>query len=158
MSRDKTGPERDPRIVYADIIDLPHPRSSRHPSMSLQDRAAQFAPFAALSGYDGMILEEARVTDEWIEPGEDALEQLNLQLESVARRLESGEPCLFEITYFVPDPLKSGGSYVTAAEEIRRVDAANRRLVLARTAGRSGSHITLGIDQILELRELPSGV
>ena len=61
--------EPDPRIVYADIIDLPHHQSAKRKHMSLHDRAAQFAPFAALVGYDEMVDEEARLTDRQIEPG-----------------------------------------------------------------------------------------
>lgn len=60
MAKGIINKEPDPRIVYADIIDLPHHQSSTHPHMSLYDRAAQFAPFAALTGYDDMITEEAR--------------------------------------------------------------------------------------------------
>ena len=64
MANINPGTSRDPRTVYADIIDLPRPRSRKHPPMSLYDRAAQFAPFAALSGFDEMIREEARRTEE----------------------------------------------------------------------------------------------
>ena len=68
------------REVYADIIDIPHWEPNRkHPRMSLHDRAAQFAPFAALSGYDEMVDEEARLTDRQIEPGEEQLNLLNQQ-------------------------------------------------------------------------------
>ncbi|SDB40394.1 hypothetical protein SAMN02910298_01981 [Pseudobutyrivibrio sp. YE44] len=64
MAKGITGKEKDPRIVYGDIIDLPHHQSTKHPHMSLYDRAAQFAPFAALTGYEEMISEEARRTNE----------------------------------------------------------------------------------------------
>lgn len=64
MAKGIINKEPDPRIVYADIIDLPHHQSSTHPHMSLYDRAAQFAPFAALTGYDDMITEEARKINE----------------------------------------------------------------------------------------------
>ena len=63
MAKGITEKEPDPRIVYADIIDLPHHQSPTRPHMSLYDRAAQFAPFAALTGYDDMIVEEVRETD-----------------------------------------------------------------------------------------------
>ncbi len=66
MAKGIINKEPDPRIVYADIIDLPHHQSSTHPHMSLYDRAAQFAPFAALTGYDDMITEEARKTNDSI--------------------------------------------------------------------------------------------
>ena len=64
MTQEITGKERAPRIEYADIIDMPHHQSAKHPHMSLSDRAAQFSPFAALSGYEDMIDEEARHTQE----------------------------------------------------------------------------------------------
>ena len=67
----------DPRIVYADIIDLPHHQSAKRKHMSLHDRAAQFAPFAALVGYDEMVDEEARLTDRQITPGESDLDRLD---------------------------------------------------------------------------------
>ena len=66
MAKGIINKEPDPRIVYADIIDLPHHQSTTHPHMSLYDRAAQFAPFAALTGYDDMITEEARKTNDSI--------------------------------------------------------------------------------------------
>ncbi len=64
MTHGITDKEPDPRIVYADIINMPHHQSTKHPHMSLHDRAAQFSPFAALSGYEDMIDEEARLTQE----------------------------------------------------------------------------------------------
>ena len=67
MTQGITGKEDDPRIVYADIIDMPHHQSTRHPHMSLHDRAAQFSPFAALSGYEDMVDEEARHTREKVD-------------------------------------------------------------------------------------------
>ena len=69
MSRKITGREADPEVIYADIFRLPHHVSDRHPQMSLHDRAAQFAPYAALTGYDDMVSEEARQTDSNIVPG-----------------------------------------------------------------------------------------
>ncbi len=67
MAKGITDKEPDPGIIYADIIDLPHHQSSTHPHMRLYDRAAQFAPFSALTGYKEMIDEEARLTEEKIE-------------------------------------------------------------------------------------------
>lgn len=154
MTRGITGREADPRVVYADIIDLPHPVSRKHPPMPLPDRAAQFAPFAALAGYEDMISEETRQTDEKIELGEDALSQLNQALEEISRALDRGERPRREITWFVPDVLKAGGSYTTAREEIRRLDPVARRLIFARTEGPAGSFVSVGLDQLLEIREI----
>lgn len=147
-------PAKDPRMVYADIIDLPHPRSAKHPSMSLYDRAAQFAPFAALSGYDEMIDEEARRTETQIELGESETEQMNEDLARLARLLEEGRKPRCEITRFVPDERKEGGAYVTSREEIRRVDPAARQLILNRKEGYGGSWVTVDLDRILEIRFL----
>ena len=90
MTKGITEKEPDPRIVYADIIDLPHHQSATRPHMSLYDRAAQFAPFAALSGYDEMIVEEARETDTGIVLEDWELEQLNQKLTLIADVLEDG--------------------------------------------------------------------
>ena len=144
----------DPRVIYADIIDLPHPRSANHPPMSLYARAAQFAPFAALTGYEDMISEESRMTDEKIELGEEALERLNQELSRLSALLEEGKKPRCRITWFVPDQMKSGGSYATSVEEVRRMDPAVRTLVLSRTVGPAGSYAVIEIDDILEIEIL----
>ena len=94
MNKDQNG-----RIVYADIYNLPHFQSKTRPHMSLYDRAAQFAPFAALTGYDEMVTEEARLTDKPIELSEAELEVLNRKIELVEMLLQGGgihiRNCLF---------------------------------------------------------------
>ena len=82
-----TGKEPDPRIVYADIIDLPHHQSPTHPHMSLYDRAAQFSSFDALTGYSDMVVEEAKLTDRQMELGEHDLEILNRRLNWIAAQI-----------------------------------------------------------------------
>ena len=77
MTKGISGKEPDPRVIYADIIDLPHHQSPTRPHMSLYDRAAQFAPFAALTGYDDMVAEEARIVDNKIELSETEIDRLN---------------------------------------------------------------------------------
>ncbi len=151
MTKGITGKEPDPREVYRDIIDRPRPQSWKHPPMSLYDRAAQFAPFAALSGYDEMIGEEARLTDRQIEPGEDQLALLNEAFLRLDEALAAGRKPVCEITWFVPDARKQGGTYVTSPEEIRRVDLAARKLILSRTEGSGGSYVTIDLDRILQL-------
>ncbi len=117
---------------YDDIIGLDRPVSRRHPPMPLAERAAQFSPFAALTGYEDIIREAARLTAERIELGEDAQQELNEKLSLLARRTEPpGEPVSVELTWFEPDGLKLGGEYLTRIVPIRRVDRAYRLLELA---------------------------
>jgi hypothetical protein len=102
---------------YEDIVDLPHHVSKKHPAMSPEKRAAQFAPFAALTGYDAAIAETARRTDEMISLSDTALEELNRKLmDALSADLE------VTITYYVPDKRKNGGSYAEASGRIRKVE------------------------------------
>ena len=114
--------EPDARVVYADIIDLPYHPKGR---MSLYDRAAQFAPFAALSGYDDMVTEEARVTGEWRERDEDELDRKLSQLLAVI----DTHPFL-TFTVFVPDERKDGGEYKSVAGKVKKVDMNRKEIVL----------------------------
>ena len=101
---------------YDDIIRLPHPDSPKHPRMSLYDRAAQFSPFAALTGHSAAIAETGRLTDRRVEL--DEYEMARLQ------ELLPGRPTA-SITHFVPDERKNGGSYQTVTGEVKRIDAVN---------------------------------
>ena len=94
---------------YDDIINLPHYEPKYHPRMSMWNRAAQFAPFAALTGYDAAIQESNRVTDDWIDLGESGNEELNRRMEMILSKLP--EQPHVTIEYFVPDEHKEGGSY-----------------------------------------------
>ncbi len=105
---------------YNDIINLPHHVSKVHPPMSMDDRAAQFAPFAALTGHEEAIKETARITDTRIELDEDAKERLNEKLHIICDNVGMGVPV--KITYFVPDEKKTGGEYVTCVEAVKKVD------------------------------------
>ena len=113
---------------YNDIIDLPHHVSATRPRMSMIDRAAQFSPFAALTGYDAAIKETGRLTDERIELSEESRAALyrkqQLLLDNLADRPE------VSVTYFVPDERKSGGAYVTVTGQVKRVDEFERLLIL----------------------------
>lgn len=111
---------------YDDIINLPHPTSANHPRMSLYDRAAQFSPFAALTGHDAAIKETARLTEQKIEKSEDMISLLNEKLQIVADNLETE----VTITYFVPDERKSGGAYVSHTGTVRRIDDYEHTLVM----------------------------
>lgn len=112
---------------YADIIDLPHHQSVKRPHMPPEDRAAQFSPFAALTGYEDAVKETARLTDERIEMDEYSKEALNRQLNALQRAL-SGDRQAFggvlprvRITYFVADARKAGGAYVAVEGELRKI-------------------------------------
>jgi len=112
---------------YDDIIDLPHPISKRHPQMSPLNRAAQFLPFAALTGHDAAIRETARLTDTFIELDESRKEQLNEQLQLLREKL-SQRPEI-EATYFQPDEKKSGGTYITIRGRLKKIDEYRHRLL-----------------------------
>lgn len=105
---------------YDNIINLSHHQSKSRPQMSLRDRAAQFAPFAALTGYDDLVVETARVTDEKIELSESQREVLDRKQAFIA--LHISEKPLIEVTYFVADKKKSGGKYVAKQGNIKRID------------------------------------
>ncbi len=111
---------------YDDIINLPHPTSVNHPRMSLYDRAAQFSPFAALTGHDAAIKETARLTEHKIELSEDTISRLNEKLQIVSDHLETE----VTITYFVPDERKSGGAYVSHTGTVRKIDDYEHTLVM----------------------------
>lgn len=113
---------------YKDIINLPHKQSSKRPHMSLLDRAAQFAPFAALVGYDDAIKETGRLTDDRIELSEENLATLNSRYQILVDHLDE-EPEV-TITYFVPDIYKTGGSYITKTGVVKKLDAYERLITM----------------------------
>ncbi len=143
--------EPDPRVVYADIIDLPHHQSAAHPHMSLYDRAAQFSPFAALTGYEDMVDEEARLVDNRIEPGEEDIEQLNRALAAIQDEIGRGGHPAVTVTYFIPDPLKPGGRYETVTETVKKIDPVSQVLVFEKKAGRAGMNMEISLSDILEI-------
>lgn len=106
--------------VYEDILHLPHHVSTTRPRMPIANRAAQFAPFAALSGYDAAVKETARLTDQQIELEESELAILNSKLQMLADHL--AEHPEVAITYFAPDAKKAGGAYVIATGIVKKVD------------------------------------
>ncbi|MCR4893578.1 MAG: hypothetical protein K5911_02455 [Eubacteriales bacterium] len=112
---------------YGSIIDMPHHVSPSRQHMSLWDRAAQFAPFAALTGYGDEITETARLTGKRIEPDEDLKSELDAGLRELSSRLD--ERPAARITYFLPDPLKEGGSYVTEEGNVKKIDPIERTVV-----------------------------
>ena len=129
---------------YDDIISLPHPTSKKHPPMSLEDRAVQFAPFASLTGYGAAVDEAGRLTDERIELDEGQKEILNRKL---TKLVQSGG--MAKITYFQPDERKSGGAYRTVTDAVVRVDENERRILLA-GGGKIGFDEIYGIESVTE--------
>ena len=113
---------------YDDIIGLSHPTSTKHTRMPISERAAQFSPFAALTGYDAAVKETARLTDSRGELDEDAKAALDLKLRALADRVELYLKA--SITYFSADKKKAGGAYVTAVGPIKTVDDFKRVVVL----------------------------
>lgn len=112
---------------YDDIINLPHHQSQRRPPMSLHDRAAQFSPFAALTGHSEAIAETARLTAVKPELSEDQAAQLDEALAAVLARLP--EPTRIRVVHFVPDARKAGGAYAEKCGEIQKVDTLEKALL-----------------------------
>ena len=108
------------KFPYEDIVNLQPHISKKHPQPSMMDRAARFAPFAAITGYEEMVLEEARVTEERIDLDEGALSLLNEKLNMIQEFLDE-EPEI-KITYFEPDKKKTGGAYVSITGVVKRID------------------------------------
>ena len=116
------------KTPYDDIIHLPHHVSQNHPQMPLRDRAAQFAPFAALTGYEAAVGETARLTTERRELDAQEAAELNRRLTDLAARLKDRPEVTIE--YFVPDNRKAGGAYVTVAGRVRNISVSERLLVM----------------------------
>ena len=113
---------------YDDIINLPHHISKKHPQMTLEARAAQFAPFAALTGYDDEVKETERLTNRRIELDDEAKSILDNKIQIILEQI-SQRPTV-SITYFLPDTKKAGGEYVTITGIIKKVDGYNQVIVL----------------------------
>lgn len=128
---------------YDDIIDLRPPTSERHPRIPLYDRAAQFAPFAALTGHNAAISETARLTDERLELSDDAKDNLNQKLQMIEELSEPEVPV--SVTYFVPDEKKKGGRYITKTGFIKRIDEYERNVVFR-------DKTLIPIDEIIEIQ------
>lgn len=110
---------------YEDMIHLPHHVSQKHPQMTMQERAAQFSPFAALTGYGDAIKETARITESKPELDEGEKEKLSRQLQAAMR-----EKQIIKITYYVPDAKKDGGTYFTVTGYIKKIDEYEKQVKL----------------------------
>ncbi len=113
---------------YDDIIHLPHHVSARHPQMPASDRAAQFSPFAALTGYEAAIAETARLTDRKPELDESKKEELDIKLQLIREHLSMKPQAA--ITYFVPDSRKEGGSYFQVTGTVKKIEDREHRIIM----------------------------
>lgn len=128
---------------YEDIINLPHHVSTKRPQMPLKDRAAQFAPFAALTGHDEAIKETARLTDERIELDESTLAILNDKIQIILDNLDI-EPEI-TVTYFKPDDKKSGGIYIDHTGVVKRIDDFEKTVIFT-------DKVIIPIEDILDIQ------
>ena len=113
---------------YDDIINLSHPTSKKHPRMSLYARAAQFSPFAALTGHEAAIKETVRQTDAKQVLSEEVIAELNKKLYLIGETI--GTQQMVEITYFVPDAKKDGGAYITCSGCVKKIDKYKHTVVM----------------------------
>ncbi len=113
---------------YDDIINLPHHESTKHPKMPASDRAAQFLPFAALTGHDAAVREAARLTDARMIPDEDRKEELDDRLQMLREQMMQRPTAA--ITYFVSDARKDGGSYLTVTGVIGKIDETGQQIIM----------------------------
>ncbi len=113
---------------YDDIINLPRHISKKHPPMSLEARSAQFAPFAALTGYDDQVKETARLTNERKEIAEGLQMMLEEKIQEIEKQIDL-KP-IVTITYFVPDLRKEGGKYVTIKGVVKKIDKLKQEIIL----------------------------
>lgn len=128
---------------YADIINLPRPRSKIYPPMPRANRAAQFMPFAALTGYEDAIKEEARLTERRIKLDPQMKEEINYKLNLLQEKIDSKSRV--EIVYFEEDKSKEGGFYLSCFSSVKKIDAIKKIVIME-----DGSNIV--IDNILEIK------
>lgn len=126
---------------YSDIINLSRPVSKR-PRMTLEQRSAQFAPFAALTGYEGQVKETARLTDKRIELNEELKEILDLKIQLIQEKIKE-QPDV-TITYFIPDDKKQGGKYKTVTNSVKKIDTYKNEIILI-------DGTTIAIDEIIDI-------
>lgn len=137
MATDQRDPHR-----YDDMLELPHHVSQVHPQMEPLKRAAQFAPFSALTGYEDAITEAQRLTECRVELDEDSRELLDEKIRMVMEQ-EKTMPEV-SVTYFVPDEKKEGGAYATVSGRIRKIDSYERRIFMS-------DGTVISIDEVLDI-------
>ena len=127
---------------YDDILHLPHPTSSKRPRMPAASRAAQFSPFAALTGYGEAVEETTRLTEQRIELGEEEKAILDERLQTIQRHWKESPEVT--ITYFRPDEKKEGGVYESVVGRIRKIDLYERRMIMQ-------DDLKIPLDEIVEI-------
>ncbi len=128
---------------YEDIIDMPHHESEVHQHMSLYERAAQFSPFAALTGHEDVIEETGRLTVSKVDIDESVKEKLDAEL---ARIIDKIDECPYiSVTYYKPDERKSGGAYITYEGNIQKIDEYARTIVM-------DNEVNISFDDIVGLK------
>ena len=131
-------------ISNEEMLYMPHPVSRKHPQMSRYDRAAQFSPFAALTGHDAAVREAARVTEEKVELDESEKEQMNQILAELLEKYQGHPPV--SLTCFCPDKYKSGGEYRTIKGKIKKIDHTRQKIFLE-------NQESIGLEQIVKIEE-----
>ena len=132
---------------YDDIINLPRPASRKHPPMPMSDRAAQFSPFAALTGYDEAVMETGRLTNRKRELNDEEIAALNQKLQFLSEHLK--EPPTVTVTFFIPDAKKTGGSYATKTRRLKKIDTFERWIQL-------DDGVKIPIDDIASIDDTPT--
>ena len=127
---------------YDDIINLPHHESKKHPKMSLEARSAQFAPFAALTGYEDAIRETARQTDRRIEVNEELKKILNEKLQLIKKEIHTKPKII--VTYYVPVSKKEGGKFITITGNVIKIDEYKKKMILE-------NNIEIPISEIIDI-------
>lgn len=135
---------------YDDIINLPHHKSGKYPPMDLYDRAAQFSPFAALTGFESAIEETGRITEERMELSEDEKEALDLCFRGIREGLSNHttQNPFVTLTYFQEDALKEGGAYITISGRVKRIDEDHRKIIFEDGTGVEMDDV-VGCEEIL---------
>ena len=133
---------------YDDIINLEKPISKKHGKMPIEDRAAQFAPFAALTGFGAVIKETARLTDKKIELDEEEKQILNQKLQIIKNKLS--EKPFITLTYFEKDLLKEGGKYINLSGNIKKIEEFSQEIIMT-------DETRINIENIIEINFVPKG-
>ena len=115
--------------TYDDIINLSRPKSN-HLKMSIEQRSAQFAPFAALTSFDDKVKETARLTDRKIELDEEMKNILDIKIQDIKNKLSNNKNFTTQITYFISDNKKEGGKYITITDPLFKIDEYKHQFIM----------------------------
>lgn len=128
---------------YGDIIELPRHISKRHTPMNIQNRAAQFAPFSALTGHNDEVMEKARLTEDFILLDESQIEAINNDLNYIINNFNSIDTIY--IKYFIKDEKKHGGRYESKKQGVKKIDAYKNLIILK-------DNTKINFENILEIK------